>query len=198
MSTTPASIPELVGPAGEAWRFDLQSIREKTGNKPDAGVVLWLLRIPGAHPLWQYYSLDCIHLRPVPGLGDPVINLPGATHEIFLSAISPDWKADLGAPPMRLAPLNFAAQFIEPGGDSDAQARIFNIVIELVTGKLNPDTDFTSQWIARFGDSNLLDRKNERRDTMVQRGSSIAIIGTGAGITRALIDEMKKEFRLWH
>lgn len=51
--------------------------------------------------------------------------------------------------------LNFAAQMICRGGDIEAARRIEVCVDDIMAGILSPDTDFSQQWIARFG-SNMI------------------------------------------
>ncbi len=50
-----------------------------------------------------------------------------------------------------LVPFNFVGQLIAES-DDEARARIEQDVKDIVAGTLSPDTDFTSQWVARYGD----------------------------------------------
>ena len=98
--------------------------------------------------------------------GRPVtIYLEGATHELVLFALDPRGNREklinssiLGKDTCQiLHPANFGAQFISDN-DATARGRIEDTVKLIVEGKLSPDTDFTSQWVALWGD-NMLKRR---------------------------------------
>ena len=164
----PESEPNCAGPHGEAWIYDLEALNTKYNAKPHATLVSWCIHAPWAHPFWSCYAFHLIHLRPVEGLPDPKIYLPGATHEVFLFALSPDHDIDLGDYPKPLQPVNFSGQFIVPGDSADrmsdgtlvidlrACSKVADCVRDIVNGELSPDTDFRQQWVERFSDSNLL------------------------------------------
>lgn len=147
---------------GRAWKIDLEVSRKICNIKPeeDGTVAFWLIEAPWAHPHWHSYALTCIHLRDIPG-HKPVIYLEGATHEFFILALTVEGdRARLaetgmvgreGAPKVLLPP-NFAAQFIAET-DEDAEKLIEDTVKDVCDGTLNPDTDYRSQWIKRFGDA---------------------------------------------
>lgn len=150
--------PDSFGISGRAWRIDMDKLRKVYKSKPDqdAGVATWILDVPISHPIWWWYQLSLIHLRGVPGIpGDPIIYLPGATHEFFLEAIDPrDYPPD---PENKithmLRPMNFAAQMI-CSSDEDAIKRIeTQAILPIVHGMLSPDTDHTRRWIEIFGNS---------------------------------------------
>lgn len=157
----------IKGPHGEAWMIDLDAIGRKIGVKEHASVVGWIISAPWAHPLWHSYSLNLIHLRPLPGYPPPTIYLPGATHEIILHALDPDHKINLEETPRWLSPANFAAQFIEPS-DEAAKDRIRQCVFEITRGILSPDTDFTQQWIARFNASMIKGDPSRAGETIIE------------------------------
>lgn len=142
---------------GRAWRVNLdEMIRYIPG--PSSAIGMWIINAPWAHPLWHSYVMALIHLRHVDGLGPPSIYLQGATHELFLYALS------IGQPlapviegkaiPIHLEPANYAGQWIA-GSDAEAIDKVELAIEEIMRGALSPDTDFRHQWIARFGDSNL-------------------------------------------
>lgn len=148
--------PDLLGPFGHAWRADVGAIaRRHPGGPPaDLTVSAWIVQAPYAHPMWHSYSIGAVSLREVPGMRKPVINLAGATHEVFVFALNPEQRRPLNASPRYLTPLNFAGQW---RAESDgAAARFIEETIQLVIdGHLSPDTDFRRDWIARFSASNM-------------------------------------------
>jgi hypothetical protein len=143
--------PDITGPGGNAWRYDIPALRQaiKT-TQPDGSIAAWLIKAPWANLAWHSYILMLVHLRP---MGLPTrFYLEGATHEMTLAALDPSVALSLLERPAMLYPLNFAAQFIEPS-DEAAIARCEKCVVDIVNGELSPDTDFTQHWIARFNAS---------------------------------------------
>lgn len=179
--------PEMMGAAGKAWRYDLARIRRREGwwrRKPDASLLSWLIEAKWAHPLWHSYALHLIHLRPVEGLNEPKIYLPGATHEIFLYALDPEEPRDLTRIARHLYPSNFGAQFIsldcEHYDDRGAIGRMNDTVREIVEGRLSPDTDHMQSWLARYGDAMIKGdprRAGETKITLISpEGEDLNII----------------------
>lgn len=155
--------PLFTGMGGQVWDMDIEAIRKAFLKKDDAGVGLWLINCPRAHPLWSHYIFCVFHLRPIEGVPPPTINLQGATHEVVLFAMSPDWVPRLDDPNYinsRLVPLNFAAQFCA-GSDVEARRYCLRALNEIAEGVLSPDTDFMREWVKRFGDNMI---KKEYRD----------------------------------
>lgn len=162
--------PDLAGTVGQAWLCDLNAVRRKAGvggavgDDKDGCIAHWLIEAPWAHPIRHTYSLAVVHLRP---MGKPIkFYMPNATHELWLYATHPDFdreKAIAGGnySGMWLEPINFSAQFVEISDDL-ARARARAAVQLVCEGKLNPDTDFVSQWIALFGNNMRKDRPNPR------------------------------------
>lgn len=153
-SDMPATIADT---AGEAWEHDLDGALASIPDPhppSELTVASWLIRAAWAHPLWSWYWLGCVSLRDVPGAPPATIYLPGATHEVFVYALQPDKPVYIDDYPKRLEPANFHGQFIEPD-DAAAAARMRRTVQDIVAGRLNPDTDARSAWVARFSDSNL-------------------------------------------
>lgn len=85
-----------------------------------AHVVQWLLTAPQAHPWWSQYSLSVVRLGDYPGVPEPKLDFPGATHELLVVALQPDegpftvarmqeFQRD-GRMPF-LLPVNIAEQF---------------------------------------------------------------------------------------
>lgn len=159
--------PDIEGPHGRAWKVDMDAIRIKYNIAPenDGTVAAWIVEAPWAHPAWHSYVIYCVHLRPLPDNRRTLIYFPEATHEILLFALDPHHPRqpiiEGKDSPHRLTPSNFAAQFVEIS-DELAAERIEQCAREIVEGKLSPDTDFISQWIARFNDSMMKGRPNAR------------------------------------
>lgn len=148
--------PTLTGPGGRAWRVNLDLIRAKVKQVDDAGVALWIVEAPWAHPFWHSYFVSVVHLRPIEGGRPPNLADPRATHELMIFAMDP---AKPRHPQMIgdmawqwLHPANFGAQLLEMR-DEDAATRLEGAVSLIVEGELNPDTDAMPQWRALFGDN---------------------------------------------
>lgn len=152
--TTP---PTIEGRRGRAWQLDLAALRRRRAAidlSRDCTLAIWLIEAPWAHPLWHSYTLILMHLRPVPDL-ETIIHLPGATHELWLCALDPDQPRQAmleTGRAMRLEPLNFAAQIIEPSDDAARDAVRFPVEL-ICAGRLSPDTDFIRAWVHLFNDS---------------------------------------------
>ena len=116
----------------------------------------WVITAPWAHPLWHSYILHLIHLRPMGDGRKTLFYVPGATHEMMLFALDPEYPLEpivMGqARAQWLRPGNFAAQFISPS-DEMARRRIRDTVSLICAAGLNPDTDAISQWVALYGDA---------------------------------------------
>lgn len=156
----PISVPaDITGPHGRAWTVDMVDWCRRIGKDPAefAQVAGWLIEAPWAHPLWHSYLLSVIHLRPMPDNRPTKLYLEGATHDLWLAALDPDHPRqamiETGAV-RQLRPLNFAAQFIA-ASDAAAMERAEHAVRLICDGRLSPDTDFTSAWVALFGDNML-------------------------------------------
>lgn len=149
--------PAISGPAGRAWRIDLDHFRTSAGAALNhTGIAGWIVEAPAAHPFWHSYWVTLVHLRPVAGMPDAILYDPRATHELLIFALDPG-VARLPAikgdtPPSRLEPVNFGAQLVDQQ-DEGAAAIVESAVSLIVTGELNPDTDARRQWRALFGDN---------------------------------------------
>lgn len=188
--------PDMEGPHGRAWKNDIEAMARRYPDGPPASttVASWIVEAPWAHPAWHSYMIACVHLRDTPGMDPPKIYRQGATHEIFVIALNPRHKRAIDDYAKMLTPVNFAAQFVQAGGDESARDRIAATVREILDGKLSPDTDFRRQWVARFGDSN---RKPETvglpdEGAIVIVGDTALVVGTGASVLRALTEEAGK------
>jgi hypothetical protein len=145
----------LIGLMGMAWKVDIPEVAKKfpEGAPADLTVCAFYVNAAYAHPVWPNYYIGCVKLKHVDGFPDAVIHLEGATHEIFVIALDPDVEMEIDGAPAMLTPINFAGQFIAT--NEEAYSRTEQAVRDVIDGRLSPDTDFMSQWIARFSDSNV-------------------------------------------
>lgn len=153
--------PQIQEKLGRAWCMNLRlHDRYHDGSDPlDAGSVdQWLIERPGANPLWHSYVMFLMHLRPIPGKPDARIYEEGRTHQMVLYALDPEADRNemiergFGLYSRLLDPVNFAAQ-ITCESDELARDLIYDTVCRICDGRLNPDSEFRQQWIARFGDN---------------------------------------------
>lgn len=166
----PVTFPPIhTGFVGRYWRCNLvelrKAFRELYTGRADATLACWVLEAPWAHPVWSSYVVVLIHLRPIAGGKAPIIYLDGATHEMWLYALSQDAPREPAIrgreSPMAHAmnPKQFAAQFIEPS-DEAAMARVEAALKEVCSGHPSPDSGHHHQleWAVRFGANMLKDR----------------------------------------
>jgi hypothetical protein len=131
----------LEGPFGRAFRIALP-------QRPDTAewVCYWVISSPWWHPLWSQYALGVVRLRQgVPGFPDPVLKFEGATHELHVLALNPDFgpwnerkvvEADYALP--YLTPINIVEQFTARDNEMDMLAGL--CVLGVLNGHLNPET----------------------------------------------------------
>ena len=148
--------PVITGTHGSVWETDLSSPEfNQPGMVPTSlSVAHYIVSAEWAHPVWSHYFICCVHLRDVEGVPAANIALEGATHEVMVFALDPSAEIPLDTMPTTLRPINFSGQFIA-ASDEDAKEKIEEVVLEIINGKLSPDTDFISEWVKRFSDSNL-------------------------------------------
>ena len=149
--------PDLTGLHGRGWIVDMEKFVVNKGKDPamNANVVTWLVEAPWAHPLWHSYIVACVHLRELPGGPETLFYLPGATHELWVYALSSDIPRDevlTGQGIPTLEPINYASQFIAKS-DAAAAQRIEEVVRGVLAGVISPDTDYRQQWVSLFGDN---------------------------------------------
>ena len=174
--------PALIGPAGRAWRQDLEAIRASCSpNEQDATLDGWIISAPWANCMWPNYWIALIHLRPLEDNRQTKIYLTGATHEFWLYALDPSHQPCLDELPHFLTPMNFAAQFVAET-DLAAQQRIQESVTEIIQGRLSPDTDYIKQWYRRFGDNMIKAEYRERA------GETIIMLNRGDHTEKVVFD----------
>lgn len=163
--------PTLVGAHGRAWLVDQAALFAlNPGGQRDGQVSNWVVEASWAHPIWHSYWVALVHLRPFPGMkGGTRIYLEGATHELWIYALSPEVPrndfVEARSGPAFMTPKNFAAQLL-CGDDGDAFAKAEQGVRHIIEGRMNPDTDGTASMAAYFGDNMLKDRPGYREPSV--------------------------------
>jgi len=146
--------PDLEGPHGKAWKMDDQLLYKRHPNSSlakETTVCGYIVEAVWAHPLWKYYSVNCVSLKNIPGLSPAIIRMPGATHEIMVYALNPNYVPTIDDFIHILHPCNFAGQWYAASDEIAAQ-KVEETVKEIINGGLSPDTDFIRDWVKRFGD----------------------------------------------
>lgn len=151
--------PTIHTKLGRGWKLDVKALADVRDIQPgsDLSVAGWLIEAPFAHPLWHSYWLVVVSLAPSPfNPTEPIIHLPGATHELWLYALDPKQpRQDIfrkGIPGV-LFPMNFAAQLIDT--NAGVMDRLREAVVDILEGRLSPDTDWIQVWATRFGNNML-------------------------------------------
>lgn len=102
----------------------------------EATVALWFFDCPSQSPAWHNYMLGAVHLRPIEGVKPPVINVPGATHEVLLAALDPRREPTSDVRTWELLhPLNVCEQ-VELPDDEAARELLFKCAMAVVVGVL--------------------------------------------------------------
>lgn len=150
--TSFASVPTHAGRFGRAWSVPLIAPEDRPVPDYRGTVACWMLDVPGAHPLWNMYSLCVLHLRAIEGVRPAIVRVAGATHELMILALDPERALPsleaLGrceAPLRWLSPIDVMQQFIVK---NDAQAeRVGELAVRaIVAGVLSPDQDHRRAW----------------------------------------------------
>jgi hypothetical protein len=142
--------PDIKGPAAEVW--------ECSGKAQDAAqtatLVVYLVKMSGAHPFWDHWIVTVVHLRDIDGAPPANLQYPEAEYELLIVALNPEASPenidpdDLPAPLPWLSPIDAAIQF-DCGGMDQAAIKIARLAIESMTrGEASPDTDYRGHWEA--------------------------------------------------
>lgn len=147
--------PEMVGPAGKAWLLDVNKM-DMSKRPPDhaACLSLWLVEVPGITPVWRFWQIAVVHLRPLPNVPPAKLDYPEAEYEFMILALS--HTSESGIPTIEdveldtkgwvfLEPIDFVKQF---HGISDEQVRslVAYAVHAIVHGQISPDSDYRKVW----------------------------------------------------
>jgi hypothetical protein len=137
------------GVYGRAWKVDLATYRHKRVES-QATLACWILNCPGAHLLWSWWLLSVIHLRNIEGAKPANVRLPGATHEVIVASLNPDYPPPnpkaFGDEDIRiLIPIDVTEQFTV-GSDVEANEVCDLAAFACCAGTLSPDQDFRAAW----------------------------------------------------
>lgn len=128
-----------VGPAGAATRLDITRTRSDPADSVATLGMYWLV-CPGQSPYWDTYTLAIIHLRDIPGVKPAHIRLPGATHELFLTALDPTHNVHPEKPKTwkHLTPINLMEQVIlpDPPEGDEAALNLLDMAAKAIVGGL--------------------------------------------------------------
>lgn len=132
--------PDLEGPCGKAWIV-------KSNPGTPAVVAKWIIYRPGAHAFWSYWLVSAITLQDLPNIPPAKIVVPGATHEIIVMSMNPDFEPNPDSLEdfHLLDPSDLIHQL---AGLSDVDAsRVVELYVKtVITGGASPDSDFRSWW----------------------------------------------------
>ena len=148
--------PDQKGSGGGLWRIWMAPPEERDAARWGAVVGLWLMHAPNAHPMWEYYVVLLLHLRPLEGYPTPEKTEDRMQYQITVMTIDPgsalpnmqsladaqDSSSGLRA----LHPADFEAQFPDVNGDHNAYEIVDELCIEVVNGILIPDGTYRTQW----------------------------------------------------
>jgi hypothetical protein len=163
-----ASRKRWVGKAGTAVKIDEFEPRTWAESASLAG---WLIEAPGQSPAWSHYGMSLVHLRPVEGAPDPVIRIPGATHEILLYALDSEANPKPNdRDSMRpLLPLNAECQF-RVDSDDDAIDLLEGCVRAIVDGIMPAEPPFPNH--GQIAWQNMVTRSAEHLRTGMHASDS--------------------------
>jgi hypothetical protein len=123
--------PDFTGRCGSATRINITALSTRAQG---ASLAAWLLHLPGQHPLWDYYELAVIHLRPIDGTPPPVLYEPDAEYEVIMLALNPEFQPDPDDPGTlhHLTPINYTLQFkgVTDAGAVEAVERVARRFVE--------------------------------------------------------------------
>lgn len=134
--------------AVRCWRM------RKVVTRPDqeAGIATWVINGP-FHPLWRWWALGVVHLRPLAGVRPVVLRREGASHEVLIFSVDPEKcpEPDIdklereGGELPNLMPLDLVHQVV--GLDDEQAAELAGLMVKaIVAGEMSPDQDFAEMW----------------------------------------------------
>lgn len=140
--------PDYLGQVGRVWELDVDP--DRTRPEHAAAIGGWLIEAPWAVPAWNYHVASLVHLRDIPGTKPAVITVDGASHELTMWSLDPQYEdqidpQDTSTLKHVLTPIDMAEQFVSPS-DQRALEVVRFAIQKCVDGELIPDTDFRSEW----------------------------------------------------
>lgn len=143
--------PDLSGPFGKAWRVTMPPLGQRRKPDFDATVDMFLVQRRAAHPVWDHWLVSLVHLRPMAGVRPAHVTVAGATHELMIVALNPEFQLpplDCRSPlwaPKYLTPIDVTEQFPCPD-DAFAQHFLELSVTAIVNGYISPDEAARALW----------------------------------------------------
>lgn len=144
--------PDLSGVAAFAWRMHDRLVPRREDPVDWQGCVsVWFIDGPQFHPLWHWWRIQAVHLRPIVGAPPARLHFQGATHEIAIMSVDPEGTPNVDA----TTGADLAVKLLSPfdlvhqvGGITDQQAAkiVEGMVGMMVRGHLSPDSDFRGAW----------------------------------------------------
>lgn len=140
--------PDVNGITGRGWKA--APAKEVLAGWP-AGLDMWLMHVPGAHPLWSWYVVSAVSLADIAGVKPATKRTPSSTHELVVIALAPEFQpsdawcsqSDQRWSRHILRPLNLCEQ-VESFDDEKVNELAFLFVRAFCNGHANPDDDFRS------------------------------------------------------
>ena len=157
----PSGKPDLEHDDCSGWIIDVEDAARRHGFEVALLCTLrkWILKAPYAHPFWDYYSLELIHLRGQGGVVAAEVLVPGATHEVLLSGLFPGDAID-GIIPPPFTPYIFTGQFMAKN-DSEAVQKVDFAAVDVVMQVLSPEERYRGMWVERFSSSTVQNKKGD-------------------------------------
>jgi hypothetical protein len=119
---------------------------------PHGMTIRWYLCDGPWHPLWYQFILGCVHLRPVEGMPPAKLHFEGATHEVHVIALNPDYgpytvermyakglTPEVPGKSLMLTPIDVTEQVVAT--DAEMHELVGLLAMGVADGMLNPSTD---------------------------------------------------------
>jgi hypothetical protein len=155
--TSITDTPTFMGRGGTAWRLRLRPLGERGRPDFDGTVDGFIVRVPGAHVLWDHWMVSLIHLRPIAGVKPAHLSESDVTHEFMIVALDPDQPlpaldVDATFTPKWLRPIDVMEQFAA-ADDAVAAQILEDAVRAMVDGVASPDQDWRAWWKRAIADT---------------------------------------------
>lgn len=161
--------PDLTG-ACRAWRVkntpEAQAGHVREWGYEDSTIDNWLVNGP-FHPLWSWWMVAVVHLRPIPGAPPPNLQYPEAEYEFMILSMDPGGEHREGEAKERPTEpdvdgfeatgdgVRYLPGFLQPpdavvqfhGVDDDEAREVCQLAVNaIVSGQASPDSDWRSWW----------------------------------------------------
>lgn len=131
-------------PVARVW---LSRDRRIGGGEPT--LCAYVIHAPLSHPFWAWHVMVVMHLRPTAKHGEANLRFPGASHEVFLTALDPTHDDQIDVDDAEtwkhMSPPDYVGQVML--ADDDQALRLGELMAKSITdGHLVPDSDHTTWW----------------------------------------------------